>query len=325
MIFEFTVHPTFNFLASFAKKLNVPVQQNRLLIPQSLGKGFVKKIDIESDLKFVMHSYILNEDFTLKRVEPEHENDLISVVFNSTEIPTHLPSEKSNAVQFLKRHGSAIQIASSSLATEAFFPAKSQVYFGVIGISAQRLTSLLRIATPNNTVTRIVSGRSFFYHENMSQDIHGILKQLSEINGQNRLDNLFYRIKVLELLYALFGKLMQREANQHTPINNSDLEKLYSIRTIILADLSMPPRLSELAILVGLSETKMKRLFKQVFGFSIYNYYQKHRMDEAAFLLKQAGYSVSEVGYQLGFTNLSHFSRLFESHFGKTPKKFSSS
>jgi AraC-like DNA-binding protein len=82
--------------------------------------------------------------------------------------------------------------------------------------------------------------------------------------------------------------------------------------------------LPALAAMIGMSETKMKQLFKQTFGDSIYNYFQKVRMEEAAFLLKQGGYSVSQVGFELGFTNLSHFSRLFESHYGTTPKKFSS-
>lgn len=74
--------------------------------------------------------------------------------------------------------------------------------------------------------------------------------------------------------------------------------------------------------LQGMGETKMKQMFRQVFGDTIYNYYQKLRMEEAAFMLKQAGYSVSEAGYRLGFSNLSHFSRLFEKHFGVTPKKY---
>jgi len=94
------------------------------------------------------------------------------------------------------------------------------------------------------------------------------------------------------------------------------------IRTAILSDLSVPPSLPGLAKMAGFSETKMKDLFKQVFGDTIYNYYQQARMEEAAFLLKHGGLSVSETGYQLGFANLSHFGRLFEKYHGSKPKKY---
>ena len=69
-----------------------------------------------------------------------------------------------------------------------------------------------------------------------------------------------------------------------------------------------------------MNKTKLRDLFKQVFGDSIYAHFQKARMEEAAFLLKQGGYSVSDAGYRLGFTNLSHFNRLFHKYFGVNPK-----
>jgi AraC-like DNA-binding protein len=46
-------------------------------------------------------------------------------------------------------------------------------------------------------------------------------------------------------------------------------------------------------------------------------------MQEAARLLKEQHLTVSEVGYRVGFTNLSHFSRVFERHLGLKPKKYS--
>jgi len=46
-------------------------------------------------------------------------------------------------------------------------------------------------------------------------------------------------------------------------------------------------------------------------------------MKEAAYLLKHEKQSVSKVGYALGFSNLSHFTRMFEEHIGMKPKKFS--
>lgn len=98
----------------------------------------------------------------------------------------------------------------------------------------------------------------------------------------------------------------------------------YEIQSIVLSDLSTPVKLPELAKRLGMSETKMKALFKQIFGNSIYSYYQTARMQEAAFLLKHSDYAVSEIGYRLGFSNLSHFSRLFKKHYAMTPKKYSS-
>jgi len=70
----------------------------------------------------------------------------------------------------------------------------------------------------------------------------------------------------------------------------------------------------------GLGLTKLKKLFSQIFGQSIHNYYQTMRMMQAASLLNQL--SVSETGYKLGFTNLSHFSRLFEKHHQIKPKHY---
>ncbi len=54
-----------------------------------------------------------------------------------------------------------------------------------------------------------------------------------------------------------------------------------------------------------------------------FDYYQSMRMQEAARLLKKERMSVSEVGYQMGFTNLGHFSKVFEQYMGMKPKKWS--
>jgi AraC-like DNA-binding protein len=52
-----------------------------------------------------------------------------------------------------------------------------------------------------------------------------------------------------------------------------------------------------------MSESKIKDLFRQVFGDSIYNYYQTAHMEKAVYLLLKKKYSVSEAGYQLGFSD----------------------
>jgi AraC-like DNA-binding protein len=328
MTFEFTVHPTFSFVKSFGEHFKIPVFNDSLKIPASLGKGFIKKVDLDPGIRFVLHHYTLKQDFHLKRNAPQEDYDLISIVFNSNEIPTSVTPDRQSAIQFLKNNGSSIQIASSALSTETHFPANSEVYFGVIGIKRKDLAALLRVdktSGPKTTgpLATILHGEStFFYHEKMHPEVQRILKQVAEINDQHKLNLLYHGIKIHELIYFLFEKLLDRGVEKQSPIHKSDIDKLYAIRTTILADLSLPPQLKSLAKMAGMSETKMKQLFKQTFGDSIYNYYQNERMQEAGFLLKHAGYSVSETGYQLGFSNLSHFSRLFEKHYGITPKKY---
>ncbi|MDN3584657.1 helix-turn-helix transcriptional regulator [Mucilaginibacter flavus] len=86
--------------------------------------------------------------------------------------------------------------------------------------------------------------------------------------------------------------------------------------------MSINPNLSDLTKISGMSESKIKRLFKHIFGNTLYNYYQYLRIQQAAFLIKEQHLSISEAGYQMGFTNLSHFARIFERHKGIKPKKY---
>lgn len=324
MLFEFTSKPHFDFLAEFSKQFNIPILDDYLKIPESMGSGYVKKVDLSPDFRLVIHRYKFKEDFTIKRHASIGRIDLISIFFYNNEQLLDLVYDADKPVKFSQNNESAIQLTTSDMNSVIRFPANRETYFFVIGITATKLSSLLQLKNPNPFLKKIITANaSFVYFDSMRPEVLRDLKKISEIHITTALSNFYYQIKVQELLYHLFDTLLKRGNPPHHIINNADVEKLLMVRTLILDDLSTPPVLSMLSETIGMSETKMKQLFKQTFGDTIYNYYQKIRMDEAAFLLKQAGYSVSEVGYQLGFSNLSHFSRTFKKRFGTTPKKYS--
>jgi AraC-like DNA-binding protein len=323
MVFEFTAFPGFNFFHAFAERFKLDTAGDTLTIPAKLGKGTIKKVEFGPDFRLLIHRYKVKEEFVLRRNASPLKHDLISIFFYHNETPLKLLYNDDSKVEFSKNNESAIQVTTSDLTSEVRFPAKTDVYYTVVGITASRLTSIVNVKKPNPLLKKIIGGtESFLFFENMTSETQRVLKQLSEISDQDVLKNLYYQMKVNELLYLLFSKLLSRDPYHHKPINNSDVEKLMIIRNAVLADLSQPPALPQLADLGGMSETKMKHLFKQTFGDTIYNYFQNARMEEAAFLLRHAGLSVSEVGHQLGFSNLSHFSRLFEQHHKLTPKKY---
>lgn len=324
MKFEFTAYPDFNFLKSFAEAFSLTYAENKLIIPEETGSGSIRKIDLDEGFKLLIHHYTFQEVFVLKRKAPEKKNELVSIIFYTTALPNNYLSNEQKSFTCTKINNSSIEISSGDLNSEIRFPAGAEIHFTVVGIDKPVLKTLLNLEERNNAATDLIfrKGSSFLFHENMWMDMQKILSQITLINEREPLSTLHFKIKIQELIYQLFGKLLKRGNQNQLPLNNSEVDHLFAIRTAVLADLGTPPRLVELAKMANMSQTRMKVLFKQVFGDSIYNYFQTARMEEAAFLLKQSGYSVSEVGYQLGFTNLSHFSRLFKKHYGMTPKRY---
>ncbi|MGH2645859.1 MAG: helix-turn-helix domain-containing protein, partial [Chitinophagaceae bacterium] len=52
---------------------------------------------------------------------------------------------------------------------------------------------------------------------------------------------------------------------------------------------------------------------------TVYDYFQKERMERAKVLLYENGHSVSEVAVKMGYSCISHFSTAFKKHTGLKP------
>lgn len=324
MIFNFSTTPDFDFLTHFARHINAPVRNNMLSIPESLGEGYIRKLSFGEAFKITQHHYTLREDLVIRRNASGLGNKLITIFFYSNEQTLSIAFNDDPQVLFSQRDDSAIQVTSNDLSSTIRFPANHQVNYVVVAIAPAYLKALLAMENANAVIGTITgSGNSFVYFEGMTAETKLLLKHIAAVDMTDSLSLFYMQVKVLELLYLLFRQLASRESTVQHRINSADVERLMRIRNELLSELSVPPVISELAKIAAMSETKLKQLFKQTFGDTIYNYYQKARMGEAAFLLKQGKRSVAEVGYELGFSNLSHFSRLFEKHYGVTPKRFS--
>lgn len=323
MILRFTASPDFDFITQFAELINMPIKDNLLEIPKSKGEGFVRRITFGDDFRLLMHRYTLKEDFVIQRDPTLEMNNLLSIFFYNNEESLEMKYNEGSSVPFSQSSNSAVQVTTNDFSSTIRFPAKSTIQYMVIGITASKLKTLFSIEHSNTTIKTITTEKaSFLFFESLSVEMKLLLKNITHTTKNDILGDFYVQIKSLELLYLLFRRLSIREDKKHRSINNADAEKLMMIRNEILSDLSSPPVLMELASMAAMSETKLNQLFKQTFGDSIYNYFQTARMEEAAFLLKHANFSVSETGYELGFSNLSHFSRLFKKHFGITPKRY---
>jgi len=81
-------------------------------------------------------------------------------------------------------------------------------------------------------------------------------------------------------------------------------------------------RMSEAAALVGMSEPTFSKYFKRATGQNFSDLVRKLRLAHARRLLERSDKSISDICYEVGFTNLSNFNRHFRNDAGETPRDY---
>ena len=317
MLFEFAPSERFNFLAAFAQRVGTELQNDTLTLPPWLGVGSIKRMRLTPEFSLIIHQYTLTVELILRRTAANNTADRVNMLFQLHTEPEERPDRNARRTEY------TVHVTTPDINSELRFPPDVPIFFTVFSMNRPALRNLLRLDRLNGVVAQILVGQQgYLFYETMSSDAQILLKKLLTVDTQLDLGEFRIWIQVQELICWLFDRLLTRELGKHRPIHRVDAEQLGRVRTAVVADLSLPPQLSDLAKLAGMSTSKLTDLYKQVFGDSIYDYFQKARMEEANHLLRQGRYSVSEIGHRLGFSNLSHFGRLFEKHYGVTPKRF---
>lgn len=150
-----------------------------------------------------------------------------------------------------------------------------------------------------------------------------IVDALMQHNYTGTFENLFYTAQVQLLLLNSMECLI---GEKEEPVfickflsNEADREKIALARNILIEHIGNPITIKALSRKVAMNECYLKKGFKEVFGSTIFEFYQNQRMDHAKYLLYDKGLSVTEVSMSLGYSSISHFSTAFKKHTGLKP------
>lgn len=136
------------------------------------------------------------------------------------------------------------------------------------------------------------------------------------------LENIFVNAKIHELLlYSLDCLVDEKEEGFSCKFlaNELDREKILNAREVLLQHIGEPITIKELSRKVAINECYLKKGFKEIFGTTIFDFYQQQRMEHAKYLLYEKGLSVTDVSAILGYSSISHFSTAFKKHTGLKP------
>lgn len=98
--------------------------------------------------------------------------------------------------------------------------------------------------------------------------------------------------------------------------------KIASILRWIDHHLDTTISIDEIAHRHGMSRSLLIREFRRRTGSSIVMYCNRRRTEKAAQLLAGAAYSVTQIAFLCGYSNLSHFHRQFKERYGLPPGAF---
>jgi AraC-like DNA-binding protein len=310
-----------NVLKKLAQMLGTEIENRRLQIPAVFGKGYCVGFVFNAHIRMLISNYELNEDLDIENPDVDVSKRMIFFKFQNI-FPKSQVLQGANPSQAIP----SVLIGTSRVNTENVISIHTNTATINIEVDADYLNGLFALSEKSPVLQSLLQNKQPLLFE---QVIYPSLQRIVNDIVTEQVDatfELFYqRIKAEELVCRLLMELEQRDEKHLYPLNARDIEALYGVKDKMLEHPENPPAIKALAVYARMSPSKLKRLFKQVFGNSIFSYYQEFRIKEAARLLKDEKLSVSDAGYRLGFTNLSHFSRVFQEHMGMKPKQYSRS
>lgn len=148
------------------------------------------------------------------------------------------------------------------------------------------------------------------------------LETLLNHNYSGNLENIFLNAQSQMLLLYSLDALQEKELDTGSNkflANEADREKITKAREILLQHIGEPITIKALSRKVAMNECYLKKGFKEMFGTTIFDFYQSQRMEHAKYLLYGKGLTVTEVSILLGYSSISHFSTAFKKHTGLKP------
>ncbi len=132
-------------------------------------------------------------------------------------------------------------------------------------------------------------------------------------------NDIVQRIKLNELIYLILSG--EDNCTKRKILRSADTSSGQFVNTIY-ENLFNDVSIEQLATLTNRSLTSFKKEFRRMFKTSPHHWIIGQRLARAKIMLSSTSRTVSEIGVECGFANISHFIKLFKQRYGCTPASY---
>lgn len=199
---------------------------------------------------------------------------------------------------------------------EALARSISETYEGSIGILAKDpLRHYKNVAIGNITLASRAAVRGGVSLENSYSMADSMIQQVEEINSIPEVEN-FKR--ECQYLYAEAVK-NEKERGIADAGKNPLIGK---VKDYIFSHLHDKIKVSDIADKLGVNPNYLTSVFNKSEKISLKRYILQEKIRRSQNLLKYSDYHIQEIGFYLGFSSQSHFTRQFQEITGMTPNEY---
>lgn len=123
----------------------------------------------------------------------------------------------------------------------------------------------------------------------------------------------------LRIYQQRFGSLPDESpADEVQDLPGKQAEQLYRARQLLSERLADPPTLDDLAAEIGMSQPRLSRGFRALFGTTVFGFLRELRLQRARELLTETTLPIKTIALEFGYRDPRDLSRGIKQHFGLT-------
>jgi AraC-like DNA-binding protein len=325
IIFEMNHTDNKSLLQMMAAITGVPYNgEDFITLHPPAGEGIIKVIELADELQVLLADVAFNSYLIAKRKPSDKRYYVLHFddVYIADTATFTVDGEKLEKKQ--TRH-SVARLTSNVFSNAEEVSAHSRIKAVKVFFSEAWLKKYLGLDDTVDGLQKYISLKTAcFDMEPLDAEYLRLMDELWHAKKDDPLQNIFLRNRVTLLIERFFTRLsekMEKWDGGHN-IPPEDMERFMKVEHLLVNDLSeKPPTIEQLAKLVTMSATRLKKGFKEMYGTSIYTYYQKARLQKAKELLLSGEYSITDTAAATGFYSTANFSAAFKKEFNILPSQ----
>ncbi len=310
-----------SLIKDLAAKFGTVLDQNTLQIPAYLGKGSIRALRLPNGLSVAVSNIAMDTDITLHRKQKEPAFYILG--FDEIFIRTKMEQVIGGDAASLRPPVYSAAALHSTMFDSTMIATRGCVMKSVkIIFNTRWLAKYFGVEREDELLMKYIALKSKkLTLEPLDVDYK---KYINDILDTDPGDPIYYTIienRVMMLMERFLNRIMEKMEEYDLPhLQTADVFKMMEVESELTKEhLSAVPTVEALSEKFGMSPTRLKKLFRDVYGYPIYEYFQRHRLEKARSLLLSGTYSVKEVGYEMGYRSLSNFAKAFRQMFDYLP------